>query len=106
MTDTVSMLRHLEDKREAVAERLKKSREAFGLSKKEFAEGAGMLMQTYGPFESGERDLSLRAAKLLRKHYGLSLEFLYFGNMDDLPTRISKALMLNPSVKSDQKSSE
>lgn len=87
-----SMLEELEDQREAVAARLKRVREVLALEKKEFAERAGMGMQTYGPFENGTRDLSLQSAKKLRKTYGLTLEFLYFGKIDDLPTRISRAL--------------
>ena len=86
------MLEMLEDKPEAVAARLKRVREVLQLSKKDFAEGAGITMQTYGPFENGKRDLSLQSAKLLRKTYSLPLEFLYFGKTDDLPTRISKEL--------------
>lgn len=62
------------------------------MEKKDFAERAGLTMQTYGPFENAKRDLSLESAKKLRKAYQLPLEFLYFGKIDDLPTRISKAL--------------
>ncbi|MGY9047702.1 MAG: helix-turn-helix transcriptional regulator [Rhodobacterales bacterium] len=86
------MLEHLEDSREAVAARLKRVREVLGLTKKDFAERAGLTEQTYGPFENAKRDLSLQAAKLLRRTYSLPLEFLYFGKIDDLPTRISKDL--------------
>lgn len=86
------MLQDLGDKREAVAARLRRAREVLGLEKKEFAEGAGLSMQVYGPFENAKRDLSLDGAKKLRKRYGLSLEFLYFGIIDDLPTRISRDL--------------
>lgn len=80
------------DTREAVAARLKAAREALGLQKKEFAEMAGLSMQVYGPFENAVRDLSLTAAKQLRKAHSLPLEFLYFGNTADLPTRISSKL--------------
>lgn len=86
------MLQDMEDSREAVAERLKRAREALGLSKKDFAERAGLSEQVYGPFENARRDLSLIAAKKLRKTHGLPLEFLYFGKIEDLPTRISMAL--------------
>lgn len=86
------MMKDMEDSREAVAARLRKVREIHGLSKKEFAERAGLTEQTYGPFENAVRDLSLNAAKLLRKTYRLSLEFMYFGITDDLPTKISKDL--------------
>tara|TARA_R110000796_G_scaffold149852_2_gene266665 strand:- start:242 stop:544 length:303 start_codon:yes stop_codon:yes gene_type:complete len=90
--DKTNMLQNLEDDRTAVAHRLKRAREVIGLSKKEFAERAGISEQVYGPFENGRRDLSLIAAKKLRKTYGLPLEFMYFGKMDDLPTRISRDL--------------
>lgn len=86
------MLQDLEDKQEAVAARLKRCREILGLQKKEFAEKAGLTMQVYGPFENARRPLSLQAAKQIRKTYSLSLEFLYFGKTEDLPTRISKEL--------------
>lgn len=88
----VDMLEELEDSREAVAARLRAVRVALDLEKKDFAEGAGLSMQVYGPFENARRDLSLPAAKLLRKRYKVPLEFWYFGKIDDLPTRISKKL--------------
>ncbi|WIY25136.1 helix-turn-helix transcriptional regulator [Parasedimentitalea psychrophila] len=86
------MLEDQEDDIEAVAARLKRVREILGLTKKEFAERADMTEQTYGPFENARRELSLNAAKKLRKRYGLPLEFTYFGKIEDLPTRISKDL--------------
>lgn len=86
------MLEEMKDQREAVAARLAKIRHILGMEKKEFAERAGLNMQTYGPFENAKRDLSLQSAKLIRSTYGVSLEFLYFGKIDDLPTRISKHL--------------
>jgi transcriptional regulator with XRE-family HTH domain len=91
LSNTRRMLEN-QDTREAVASRLKKVREILGMEKKEFAERAGLTMQNYGPFENARRDLSLQSAKQLRATYGLTLEFLYFGKIDDLPTRISKFL--------------
>lgn len=86
------MLEDREDDIEAVAVRLKRVRTILGLSKKDFAERAGIGEQVYGPFENAKRELSLNAAKKLRKTYGLSLEFMYFGKIDDLPHRIASAL--------------
>lgn len=80
------------DSRECVAARLKKVRLINGLTKKEFAARAGLGEQVYGAFENSKRDLTLRAAKQLRRAYNLPLDFLYFGKIDDLPTRISKEL--------------
>lgn len=87
-----NMLQNQGDAREAVAARLKRVREITGLSKREFAERAGLSEQAYGPFENGVRDLSLTAAKRLRATYGVSLEFIYFGNIADLPHRIASEL--------------
>lgn len=87
-----TVLEDMEDKPEAVAARLRRVREIMGLSKKEFAERAGLSEQVYGPFENARRELSLQSAKRLRKAHKLSLEFMYFGKIDDLPTRISKEL--------------
>lgn len=86
------MLENLEDRPEAVAARLKRLREILGTSKREFAEKAGLTEQTYGPFENAKRPLSLEAAKRIRKAYGVSLEFMYFGKVDELPHRIAKEL--------------
>lgn len=89
---SIVMLQDQEDSIDAVAKRLKRVREVLNLSKKEFAERADMSEQAYGAFENARRELSLVAAKKLRKVYSLPLEFMYFGKIDDLPTRISKDL--------------
>lgn len=80
------------DRPEAVGARLARVREILCMTKREFAERAGLTEQTYGPFENAKRPLSLDAAKRLRKCYGLTLEFMYFGNKADLPHRIAKDL--------------
>lgn len=81
-----------DDSIEAISERLKRIRKVYNLGKQEFAERAGISPQAYGAFENGRRELSLVAAKKLRNAYKLSLEFLYFGNTDDLPTRVTRQL--------------
>lgn len=86
------MLEELGDDREAIAARLKRIREILDLDQKTFAAKAGFLPQTYGPFETGKRDLTLDAAKKLRKAYGVTLDFLFFGNIGDLPHRIAAHL--------------
>lgn len=86
------MLEHLEDAPEAVGARLRRVREILGLNKREFAERASMTEQNYGMFENGRRPLSLEGAKKLRKAYGLTLEFIFFGKVDELPHRIAKEL--------------
>lgn len=87
-----TMLENMADSPEAVAARLERVRSILGMSKREFADRAGLTEQTYGPFENAKRPLSLEAAKKLRKTYGLSLEFMYFGITDALPHRIAREL--------------
>lgn len=87
-----NMLQEQEDNPLAVGARLRRVREILGLDQREFASRAGLLPQTYGPFELGRRNLTLEAAKKLRKTYSLPLEFMFFGKIEDLPTRISAHL--------------
>lgn len=94
-----------DDSREAVSQRLRAVRESVvNLNKKEFAVRAGISPQYYGEIENCQRDLSIEAAKKLRSTYGLPLEFMYFGKMEDLPHRVATALIESPSVRSTQKS--
>lgn len=86
------MLEEMGDAIEAVGARLKAAREAIGLTKREFAERAGMGEQTYGPFENAKRPLTLESAKKIRKAHGITLEFMYFGIKNDLPHRIAVKL--------------
>lgn len=86
------MLEELGDSREAVAARLRRAREILDMDQKTFGERAGMLPQTYGPYETGSRELTLAAAKKIRRAHGLTLEFMYFGKTEDLPHRIAAKL--------------
>ncbi len=86
------MIRDGDDSREAISARLVRVREILGMKKKDFAAGAGMSEQHYGQIENMTRDLSIGAAKSLRNAYGLSFEFLFFGDADALPHKIAKEL--------------
>lgn len=86
------LLEDQKDRREAVAARLRRAREILGLDQKTFAAMAEILPQTYGPFETGKRELTLEAAKKIRRAHGLTLEFMYFGKIEDLPHRIAAKL--------------
>lgn len=88
----IIMLEDQGDAIEAVAARLKAAREAIGLSKREFADRAGLGEQTYGPYENGTRPLTLVSAKKIRKAHDIPLEFMFFGKMGDLPHKIAAKL--------------
>lgn len=86
------MLEDMGDSPEAVAARLRRVREIMGMDQKTFAAKAGLLPQTYGPFETGKRALTLTAAKRIRRAHSIPLEFMYFGKIGDLPQRIAAKL--------------
>lgn len=69
-----------------VARRLFFTRLALGYPEQgRFAKDAGLTAPTYNPFEKGTRPLTMYAANLLCKRYGLTLDWLYQGIPDRLP---------------------
>lgn len=76
-----------------IGRRLEAVRRVLGIqTKKQFAEDAGIGEQTYGPWANGRREISKDGVKKLIARYGLTWEYIYFGNKDDLPHKIAKDL--------------
>ncbi|MCV6576292.1 MAG: helix-turn-helix domain-containing protein [Cohaesibacter sp.] len=75
-----------------IALRLRAARAYFDMSQKEFAEAADVQQKSYNQWESGDFRASIQGAIKLRERYGISLDFIYVGNMDALPTKMSNAL--------------
>jgi transcriptional regulator with XRE-family HTH domain len=68
-----------------VARRLTLTREILGLTQKEFAESAGMILSRYNLREAGKVPLPLRVAIQLCDAHGLTLDWLYRGKVQGLP---------------------
>ena len=68
-----------------VARRLALTREIFGLTEKEFADRAGVLLGRYHRWESGSIPISLSSAMALCAAHGLTLDWLYRGKLLGLP---------------------
>ena len=68
-----------------VARRLALTREIFGLTEKEFAERAGVLLGRYHQWESGSTPISLSSAVALCAAHGVTLDWLYRGKIQGLP---------------------
>lgn len=68
-----------------VARRLALTREVLGLTEKEFAERAGVLLGRYHRWESGSIPISLSSAMALCAAHGLTLDWLYRGKILGLP---------------------
>lgn len=87
------MLEEMRDDPVAIGRRLEAVRKILGYpEKKEFAAKAGIGPQTYGPWENGEREITRDGAKALYRTYGISMDFVFFGNKAALPHKIAKEL--------------
>lgn len=78
---------------EAIAKRLRQTREALGMKQAEFAERANIPNNTYNQYEQAKGRPSLDFAFKLRDTYGISLDWIYDGDPSGLPHRIAKNLM-------------
>ncbi|WP_180966877.1 helix-turn-helix domain-containing protein [Cohaesibacter celericrescens] len=90
-----------------IALRLRAARSYFDMPQKDFAEAANVQQKSYNQWESGDFRISIQGAIKLRERYGISLDFIYVGNMDALPTKMSNALasILRDSASSASKDS-
>jgi transcriptional regulator with XRE-family HTH domain len=76
----------------AIGKRLRAFRETTGLSQKEFAAGAGIQDTTYNQYEQGKSQPKVEYAYALCDTYGLTLDWIYSGDLSGLPYRIVKNL--------------
>jgi DNA-binding XRE family transcriptional regulator len=78
---------------QAIAHRLERTREALGLSQSEFADKAGIARNTYNQWEKGKGRPQLDGAIALCTAYGLTLDWIYFGQMAGLPYQTAQKLV-------------
>ncbi|WP_170402716.1 helix-turn-helix transcriptional regulator [Ruegeria arenilitoris] len=75
-----------------IAERLKWHREVVEhATQEQYAEQLGVKRPNLALWESGTHRLSLDGALLIRKRFGVSLDFLYEGDDDSLPLSLRQA---------------
>ena len=82
-----------------IADRIRWHRDLLGLTQKEYAAKAGLNRAQLNNWESGDFQVGLAGARALRKTYGLSLDFIYEGDVQTLDMTLRKALLDNPIVK-------
>lgn len=75
-----------------VAYRLELTRQAFGLSQKDFAEEAGLKLPRYNQYESGKYLPSVDAAHALRDRYNLTFDWIFCGDMSGIPYKTAAAI--------------
>lgn len=70
------------DSPEVISARLKALRKELGIkTQAAFAEKLGLDKSTYNPFEKGKRPLTFETACLIRRHFGVSIDWLFFGDL-------------------------
>lgn len=89
-----------------VGSRLRAVRKALDWKQYEFAEAAGIGKTTYNNWEKGVQFPSVDQAALLCERHGLTMDFIYLGKLDALPTSLSKALSSKPIESAASKSTD
>lgn len=70
----------------AIARRLKATREALGYpTQNEFAKALGVDRSSYNLFENGKRRLTNDVALKMRRKFGISLDWIFCGEVSQLP---------------------
>lgn len=64
-----------------VAIRLAALREKLELDQASFAKALGIEKNTYNAYERGKRPLTIETAKKIRRRYGISVDWLLFGDI-------------------------
>lgn len=75
-----------------VAARLRMTREAFGLEQGEFADQAGITRNAYNQYEQAQRIPRLDIAIKICGTYGVTLDWIFRGELAGLPFNIAKSL--------------
>lgn len=75
-----------------IGARLRAAREALGLTQAEFYRRAGIAQNAYSQYESGKRLLTLNQAIKLRDAFGLSLDWLFQGDLAAMPHALAAKL--------------
>jgi transcriptional regulator with XRE-family HTH domain len=83
------------DSNAVIGDRLKAVRKHEQLSQSAFSASIGVAETAYGNWERGASRLSLDGAHAIRLKYGISLEFLYYGEFGTSLQDKAVALLIN-----------
>jgi transcriptional regulator with XRE-family HTH domain len=86
----------MDDSDQDIALRLIALRKRLGYAKQsDFAKEIGLEKSSYNPFETGDRPLTLNAARRIRRRFGISADWLLFGDLGQPSQNI--AIELGPT---------
>jgi transcriptional regulator with XRE-family HTH domain len=75
-----------------VAFRLRLTREALGMEQSEFADRAGIARNAYNQYEQAQRIPRLDIAIKICETYGLTLDWIFRGNLSGVPFNLATTL--------------
>jgi len=75
-----------------VGRRLRLARTALQLTQKQFGEKADLGSTTIGNYETGQRLVPPGSAVALCKAWGLTLDYIYMGEMGDMRYQLAQAI--------------
>lgn len=83
----MTKVRPVNDPRDKVAigNRLQLTREALGLTQRQFAQDAGLKPSAYNQYETGYKKPSVDAANALCDRYKLTLDWIFRGDASGIP---------------------
>lgn len=76
------------DSTKVIAKRLLSTRQALGLSQVEFCAQIDVAKNVYNPFETGKRRITVDVAMKIRGRFGISLDWIYCGEVGRLPVEL------------------
>lgn len=79
-----------------IGARLKALRLALGMSQVEFYTLAGIAQNAYSQYESGERLLTLPQAIKIREKFGVTLDWLFQGDVSGMPHALAAKILAAP----------
>ena len=89
------------DNDQIISARLKALRIALGYKHQNaFATELGIEKNTYNPFENGKRPLTFEVACRIRRRFGISVDWLFFGDMGQVSNDILLKIGSDPSKSS------
>ncbi len=72
-----------------IAKRLKATRKALGINQAELCRRTGIAVNTYNQWERGKGPPALKEAIKLARACGLTLDWIYFGDISALPHNLA-----------------
>lgn len=82
----------------AIGQRMLLTREALRLQQNEFAQIAGMLPNHLSEVEAGNKGIGIDKVRALKDAFGITLDWVYDGDMDGLPLKLANTIRALQSV--------